>query len=216
MTLMRTLVKSWKVLSRVTETRTQLDRDGQEGVEMNCVVISADAEVTALYRSPVNCQSQVGPVELHPIDAPMTLKPKHSSSASGPVPISAVLPISNPVSIVVKFFSSSRNRFPDDGRYGTVGGGTTTKPPANQNLWYGLNIGSGFVVLSGADNGGISSNWIRISEVQIIKCIIHTFSVKSPDGPHDVADGDDVGETEVEKLIDTDIVAVGLTFSDEV
>jgi hypothetical protein len=49
----------------------------------------------------------------------------------------------------------------DDGIYGSVGGGTTTKPSEKSNLWYGLKTGSGWMVLSlelATDRGGISSN----------------------------------------------------------
>lgn len=61
----------------------------------------------------------------------------------------------------------------EDGRYASVGGGTTTKPLEKSNLWYGLKTGSGstaFPLELLTAKGGISSNcsWLAryLNEVQ--------------------------------------------------
>jgi hypothetical protein len=83
-----------------------------------------------LKRIPVKCQSQLGPIESQPKDMPRALKLKQPKDAVLPAPMDPVLPSAD-----AGLGRNSVSKRPDDGKYGSVGGGTTVKPSEKKNLW---------------------------------------------------------------------------------
>jgi hypothetical protein len=134
----------------------QLESLGHDEVVKIWVTTRSSFPDVKLYRRPVNCQSQSGPSESQPNEAPRALKLKQPKSAVGSIVTSPVLFSGVEMSGSKRYSTSSGD---EDGRYGSVGGGTAVKPLVKKNLWYGLKIGMGWAVaLSKTDRGGRSSN----------------------------------------------------------
>lgn len=144
------------MLSSEIGTRLQFESSGHEEVVKIWVTTKSSFPDVKLYRSPVNCQSQLGPWESQPSDAPRALKLKQRKRAVRSFDTSPVLVVGVDVSESKR--NSTSNGF-EEGLYGSVGGGTTVKPSEKKNWWYGLKRGMGWaVVLLVTDRGGRSSN----------------------------------------------------------
>jgi hypothetical protein len=88
----------------------------------------------------------------------------------------------------------------EDGRYGSVGGGTTVNPSEKSNWWYGLKTGAGRMLGSlwlRTARGGISSNYGRLVSGGGGRGRGLTLRLKSPNSPQLLGVADGTAEVEV-------------------
>lgn len=132
--LMWMLLRSTKRSSKSSGVRLQFFNPGHPGETTSCDVTNSSTWVTLLNRIPETWKIQGPSSESQPKEAPYALKLKQPNWSVYPLPMPPVVPRSSPPGTGLDgtkelfVVSNSRRRDPDEGRNGSAGIGTTTKP----------------------------------------------------------------------------------------